>query len=47
VVAPGAWADVVVVDGDPLADVALLADPERGVRMVVQRGEMVLDRGLS
>jgi imidazolonepropionase-like amidohydrolase len=38
VLAPGAWADLLVVDGDPLADVALLAEPERSLRMVVQRG---------
>lgn len=47
VIAPGAWADLVVVDGDPLADVGLLADPERTVRLVVQRGEVVVDRGLG
>ncbi|MEB3367345.1 metal-dependent hydrolase family protein [Saccharopolyspora mangrovi] len=36
----GARADLVVVDGDPLTDVAALADPER-IRHVVQGGEIV------
>jgi len=30
-VAPGAWADLVVVDGDPLADLALLTRPLAGI----------------
>ncbi len=44
VVAPGALADLLVVDGDPLADVGLLAEPERGLRAVVKGGELALDR---
>jgi imidazolonepropionase-like amidohydrolase len=39
-VTPGAVADLLVVDGDPLADVRLLRDPER-VSMVVQGGKIV------
>ena len=38
VVAPGALADLLVVDGDPLADVAVLASPDRTVRLVMARG---------
>ena len=33
----GAIADLVVVDGDPLADVAILADPDR-IHLVIQAG---------
>lgn len=40
VVAPGAIADLLVVEGDPLADVALLATPERTVRLVMQQGRI-------
>ncbi len=36
----GAVADLLVVDGDPLADVAVLRDPER-ISMVVQGGKVV------
>ncbi|WP_017613366.1 metal-dependent hydrolase family protein [Nocardiopsis salina] len=34
----GARADLLVVDGDPLDDLSLLAEPERGVRAVVTAG---------
>jgi imidazolonepropionase-like amidohydrolase len=38
--APGAHADLLVLDGDPLADIGLLADPKH-IRHVVQAGECV------
>ncbi len=38
VVAPGAIADLLVVEGNPLADVALLATPQRNIRTVMQAG---------
>jgi len=38
VVAEGAIADLLVVDGDPMADVAILAAPERSIRMVMKGG---------
>jgi len=44
VVEPGALADLLVVDGDPLSDIAILATPERSVRMVMKGG--VIHRGL-
>jgi imidazolonepropionase-like amidohydrolase len=40
VVAEGAIADLLVVEGDPLQDVAILAQPERSVRCVVQGGRI-------
>ena len=45
VVAAGALADLLVVDGDPLDDVAILAAPERSVRMVM-KGGVVYRNGL-
>jgi imidazolonepropionase-like amidohydrolase len=39
-VTPGAVADLLVVDGDPLADVRILCDPDR-ISMVVQGGMVV------
>src|ERR1700733_6677491 len=39
-VRPGAVADLLVVDGDPLEDVGVLLRPER-IRMVIQGGEIV------
>ncbi len=37
-VAAGAMADLLVVEGDPWADVAILAQPERSIRMVMKGG---------
>jgi imidazolonepropionase-like amidohydrolase len=44
VVAPGAHADLLVLDGDPLEDIAVLADPAVHLRAVVQGGRLVVDR---
>lgn len=41
---PGAWADLLVVDGDPTQDLAPLAAPETGIRLLMQGGRIVLDR---
>ncbi|HYZ61126.1 MAG TPA: amidohydrolase family protein [Acetobacteraceae bacterium] len=40
VVAEGALADLLAVDGDPAEDVAILATPERSVRMVMKSGQI-------
>ncbi|HTN12707.1 MAG TPA: amidohydrolase family protein [Acetobacteraceae bacterium] len=40
VVRPGALADLIVVDGDPFGNAAILATPERSVRAVVQGGRV-------
>jgi imidazolonepropionase-like amidohydrolase len=41
VVAPGAHADLLVVDGDPLADIAVLADPETRLVGIMKGGAFV------
>lgn len=38
IVAAGAIADLIVVDGSPLEDIALLADPERNILLVMKGG---------
>ncbi|GAA2106226.1 amidohydrolase family protein [Kitasatospora saccharophila] len=38
VLVPGAWADLLVVDGDPTTDLAVLADPGRNLRLIVKGG---------
>lgn len=44
VIAPGAVADILLVDGDPLADAGVLASPEQHLRAVIQGGELVTGR---
>lgn len=41
VIAPGAVADMLLVDGDPLSDVNVLAQPEQHLRAVLQGGAIV------
>ncbi len=42
--APGAYGDLLLVDGNPLEDVTLLAEPEKHVALVVKGGEVVVER---
>nr|BFF22353.1 hypothetical protein GCM10025732_03180 [Glycomyces mayteni] len=39
-VAPGFAADLLVVDGDPLADIGVLTDPEANLDLVMQGGKV-------
>jgi imidazolonepropionase-like amidohydrolase len=41
---PGAFADLLIVDGDPAASLGMLADPRKGLWLVMQGGRTVLDR---
>jgi imidazolonepropionase-like amidohydrolase len=44
VIEEGALADLIVVDGDPLADLSLLARPQACLRAVIRDGALVIDR---
>lgn len=44
VVEAGAFADLIVVDGDPLADMSILAKPQHYLKAVIRDGAMVIDR---
>src|SRR5690606_15163716 len=44
VLEPGAWADLLVVDGNPLEDVRILEDPDRTLRLIVKDGRVVANR---
>lgn len=44
VIESGAQADLIVVDGDPLADLTLLASPEQALKAVIRDGVFVIDR---
>lgn len=41
VIAEGAWADVLLVDGNPLEDLNLLADPGKSLTVIVKNGQVV------
>jgi len=43
VVAPGASADLLVVDGDPLQDIGVLTDPQRRLKLVMARGRLFVN----
>jgi imidazolonepropionase-like amidohydrolase len=43
-VQPGAYADLLVVDGNPLEDISLLADPVTHVQLVMKAGQIYVDR---
>lgn len=44
VIEPGALADLIIVDGDPVADLSLLARPDQALRAVIRDGVPVIDR---
>ena len=43
---PGAHADLLIVDGDPLRDISVLERPE-SIEIVMKGGEIVVDRRTS
>ena len=40
VIKPGAMADILLVDGDPLQDISVLADPARNLRLIMKGGQV-------
>ncbi|MFV2174053.1 amidohydrolase family protein [Actinomadura sp. LOL_016] len=44
VIEPRALADLIIVDGDPLADLSLLARPDEALKAVIRDGALVIDR---
>ena len=43
VVKPGAFADLLLVDGDPTANLKLIADPEKNFLAIMKDGRVVKD----
>ena len=43
IVAPGALADLIVLDGDPVKDIAVLSGEGEGVRLVMKGGTVYKD----
>ena len=44
VIQPGAYADLLIVDGNPLEDVNVLADPSAHLQLVMKAGQVYRDR---
>ena len=42
-IVPGAFADLLIVDGDPQQSLAMLAAPAEGIRLILQGGRIVKD----
>lgn len=40
VIEPGAFADLLVVDGDPLKDISLIADPDKNLKLIMKDGRI-------
>jgi imidazolonepropionase-like amidohydrolase len=40
VVAPGAFADLLVIDGNPLEDIRVLTTPDRTLRLIMKEGQI-------
>ncbi len=45
-IAPGKWADIIVIDTDPLQDISVLCQQEN-IKGVIKEGRIVIDRGLK
>ena len=41
---PGAYADLLIVDGEPTVDAAVMASPEQAIRLLMQGGRVVSER---
>jgi len=40
VIKPGAYADLLIVDGDPLQDIKLLGDPDNNLKLIMKDGKV-------
>ncbi len=40
----GAWADLLIVDGDPTQELSMLTRPDTGIELIMQAGRVVVDR---
>ena len=40
VITEGAYADLLIVDGDPLEDILLLGEPEKNLKVIMKDGKV-------
>ncbi|NIL74880.1 hypothetical protein RhoFasB10_00972 [Rhodococcus sp. B10] len=38
IIAPGAWADMLVVEGNPIEDLSLITDPQKNFKVIIKGG---------
>ncbi len=41
VIAEGSWADLILVNGDPIEDLSLIADPDANFALIVKGGQVI------
>lgn len=41
VISEGSWADMILVNGDPISDISLIADPATNFELIVKNGQIV------
>lgn len=44
VIEPGALADLIIVEGDPISDLSVLSRPEQSLKAVIRDGALIIDR---
>ena len=44
--APGYEADLIAVDGNPLENIRLLANPQKNLKLIIKGGQVVKDETL-
>jgi imidazolonepropionase-like amidohydrolase len=43
VIEAGAYADLILIDGDPIADIKLVADPAKNLKIIMKDGRIYKD----
>jgi imidazolonepropionase-like amidohydrolase len=46
-IVPGAFADLLVVEGDPTKSLEMLTEPAQGIRLLMKGGRTLLDHRLG
>ena len=40
-ISPGAYADILIVEGDPLADLGVMLHPEKNLKLIMKGGSII------
>jgi imidazolonepropionase-like amidohydrolase len=47
VIEPGAYADLLLIDGDPFRDISILEHPEKSVALIMKGGQIYKDSRMA